>query len=275
MHAAVIRPVLRALGAIRSLAVARMGYLLPLAVASAARAGAGTFARAHRISLLVRGEHSTWADRLVQVLSVRRAPPPPTMHAQGTDARAAVAPQAALRGVALLESASSAIDVVGSAARAVARGAARVQERESRREAAVRGQRAAGLEGGAGGAGVGVQGVESSASAQRAAVHSVPCVLPDVPSCSPLGPASAGSAGSPSSDLGGAKCPVCFESICAGRSRGGRGSIEDDEEEQPACAYPCGHVLCWECGVQWVSQKGSCPMCRQTATTQELLALQQ
>lgn len=51
-------------------------------------------------------------------------------------------------------------------------------------------------------------------------------------------------------------------------------SFETEETENPQCVLcfndaqdltvtPCGHMLCWECAIQWCATKPDCPLCRQ------------
>lgn len=38
-------------------------------------------------------------------------------------------------------------------------------------------------------------------------------------------------------------------------------------------ATPCGHLLCWDCAVEWCTAKPECPACRQEAQPHKLVRL--
>ena len=46
------------------------------------------------------------------------------------------------------------------------------------------------------------------------------------------------------------------------------------ERKYPACSVRCGHVFCWYCIYQWVSQTiPECPICRQQCHPNDILPL--
>ncbi|KFA71913.1 hypothetical protein S40288_08747 [Stachybotrys chartarum IBT 40288] len=45
------------------------------------------------------------------------------------------------------------------------------------------------------------------------------------------------------------------------------------EELKDPAATQCGHVFCWECIGDWVSEKPECPLCRRAAMVQHILPL--
>ena len=38
-------------------------------------------------------------------------------------------------------------------------------------------------------------------------------------------------------------------------------------------SFPCGHVCCWKCAVNWIQTNPSCFLCRQPSTLQDLILL--